>query len=117
MSRRAIGRNYVETFGNRASHAAFAELEPSLNYSEPSGNLGGMGHSITINLSDKTWQDLLRAGRDRNQPPETVAEQLLSDLVADPLMRLPGCIESPITDLSERLDEYLGLELLATHDE
>jgi len=47
MSRRAIGRNYVETFGNRASHAAFAELEPSLNYSEPSGNLGGMGHSIT----------------------------------------------------------------------
>jgi len=75
-----------------------------------------MGHSITINLSDNTWEDLLRAGRDRNQTPEIVAEQLLSDLVADPLLSLAGCVEYAPDDLSERHDEYIGAAIYSEQD-
>jgi hypothetical protein len=40
--------------------------------------------------------------------------------LSDSLLRLAGCGASSVadlTDLTERLDEYLGAELLATHDE
>ena len=67
-----------------------------------------MGHSITLNLPDKAWQDLLRAGRERNETPETVAEKLLSDAISDPLMSLFGCLEYSGSDISERHDEYIG---------
>ena len=75
-----------------------------------------MGHSITLNLPDKAWQDLLPSGRDRNQAPEAVAEQLLADIVADPLLRLSGCFESDITDLAERHDHYIGEGVLDPHE-
>jgi hypothetical protein len=76
-----------------------------------------MSHMVTLNLSDEAYDELLRAARDRDQSPESVASRILDDSLSDPLLRLSGCIESPVTDLSERHDEYLGQELLATHDE
>ncbi len=75
-----------------------------------------MGHSITLNLPEKAWQDLLRAGRDRNQPPEAVAEQLLADAVSDPLMSLFGSLEYHTSDISERHDEYIGAGIRAEQD-
>lgn len=75
-----------------------------------------MGHSITINLSDKAWQDLLRAGQDRNEAPEAVAEKLLSDVISDPLMSLFGSLEYSSADISERHDEYIGAGIHAEQD-
>lgn len=75
-----------------------------------------MGHSITLNLPDKAWQDLLRAGRERNEAPEAVAEKLLCDAVSDPLMSLFGCLEYSRSDISERHDEYLGIGIRAEQD-
>jgi len=76
-----------------------------------------MSHTLTLNLTDEAYNELLRAARERDQSPESVASRLLDSSLSDPLLRLSGCIESPITDLSERHDEYLGRELLDTHDE
>ena len=72
-----------------------------------------MVNTITINLSDKAWADLLRAGRDRHEAPEKVAEQLLSDVVSDPLLSLSGVIESAETDISAHHDQYLGSGIYA----
>ncbi len=72
-----------------------------------------MGHSITLNLTEKVWQDLLRAGRERNQAPEIAAEALLSDVIADPLISLFGSLEYSRSDISERHDEYIGAGIRA----
>ncbi len=66
-----------------------------------------------MNLPDKAWQDLLRAGHERNESPETVAEKLLADVVSDPLMSLFGSLEYSSPDISERHDEYVGLGIRA----
>jgi hypothetical protein len=76
-----------------------------------------MSHTLTLNLSDETYDELLRAARVREQSPESVASRLLGSSLSDPLLRLSGCIDSPVTDVAERHDEYLGRELLNTHDE
>jgi hypothetical protein len=75
-----------------------------------------MGHSITINLSDKAYEDLLRASRDRNEAPEAVAEKLLSDAVSDPLISLFGSLEFSSPDIAERHDEYIGAGIHADQD-
>jgi hypothetical protein len=75
-----------------------------------------MGHSITLNLPDDAWQNLLRASRDRNETPEMAAEKLLSEAVSDPLMSLSGCLEYSRADISERHDEYIGAGILAELD-
>lgn len=75
-----------------------------------------MSHSITLNLPEEAWLDLLRAGRDRNQEPEAVAEQLLCDAVSDPLMSLFGSLEYSSSDLSDRHDEYLASGIHAEQD-
>ncbi len=75
-----------------------------------------MGHSITLNLPEKAWEDILRAGRERNEAPEAVAETLLSDAVSDPLMSLFGCLEHSTSDVAERHDEYIGLGIRAEQD-
>lgn len=72
-----------------------------------------MGHPITLNLPEQAWQDLLRAGRERNEDPAAVAQQLLADAVADPVLRLAGCLSFPPGDLSERHDEYIGAAIYA----
>ena len=71
-----------------------------------------MGHTLTLNLPDNAWQDLLRASHDRNEPPEVVAEKLLSEAVSDPLMSLFGCLEYSSSDIGERHDEYIGQSIL-----
>ena len=76
-----------------------------------------MGHSITLNLPEKAWQDLLRAGVERNEAPEAVAETLLSDAVSDPLMSLFGCLEYSSSDIAERHDDYIGLSIRAEQDQ
>jgi hypothetical protein len=75
-----------------------------------------MGHSITLNLPERAWQDLLRAGRERNEPPEAVAESLLSDAVSDPLMSLFGSLEYTSPDVSEKHDDYIGAGIRAEQD-
>jgi hypothetical protein len=75
-----------------------------------------MGHSITLNLPEKAWQDLVRAGRERNEAPERVAEQLLSEVVSDPLVSLFGSLECSSPDISERHDEYIGAGIQAERE-
>jgi hypothetical protein len=75
-----------------------------------------MGHSITLNLPEEAWENLLRAGRERRQDPEAVAESLLSDAVSDPLMSLFGCVEHKTSDISERHDEYIGIGIRTEQD-
>jgi hypothetical protein len=76
-----------------------------------------MSQTLTLNLSDEAYDELLRAARERDQSPESVASKILDSSLSDPLLRLSGCIDSPITDVAERHDEYLGRELFNTHDE
>jgi hypothetical protein len=75
-----------------------------------------MGHSITLSLPEKAWQDLLRAGRERNEAPEVVAEQLLSEVISDPLISLFGSLEYHTPDVGERHDEYIGAGIHAEQD-
>ena len=72
-----------------------------------------MGHTITLNLPEDAWQGLVRAGRDRSQTPETVATQILSGVVSDPLISLFGCLEFSASGLSERHDDYIGAGIRA----
>jgi hypothetical protein len=75
-----------------------------------------MGHPITLNLPDKTWEDLLRAGYERNEEPEALAQKLLANAVSDPLISLFGCLEYSSSDISERHDEYIGAGIQAESD-
>ncbi len=72
-----------------------------------------VAHSITLNLSDEAWEDLIEASAFRHQSPEKVAEILLSDVVSDRLMRLASCLEFPNGDVGARHDEYIGASILA----
>jgi hypothetical protein len=53
------------------------------------------------------------AARRRRQ----LSQKLVTDSLSDPLLRLFGSVESPLTDIAERHDEYIGLGLLETYDE
>ncbi len=61
-----------------------------------------MADSITLNLSEEAWQDLLRAASARGESPEAAAEALLSDRISGPHLSLAGCIPDEDGDLAER---------------
>jgi len=103
---------------DRVRHARQVErLSLRVFASSGFGTFNDMGHSITLNLPEKAWQDLLRAGVERNEAPEAVAETLLSDAVSDPLMSLFGCLEYSSSDIAERHDDYIGLSIRAEQDQ
>jgi hypothetical protein len=76
-----------------------------------------MSQTLVLNISESSYEELLRVARNRDQSPERFASEMIDASLSDPLLKLAGCGASPVTDLTERLDEYLGAELLATHDE
>lgn len=67
-----------------------------------------MGHSITIDLSDEAYKELVAIADRKSQVPELVASEILNDLLPDPLLKLAGTIDSPVRDVAERHDEYIG---------
>jgi hypothetical protein len=76
-----------------------------------------MSRTLVLNISESSYEELLRVARNRAQSPERFASEMIGASLSDSLLRLAGCGASSVTDLTERLDEYLGAELLATHDE
>jgi hypothetical protein len=67
---------------------------------------------LTLELTDEVYDSLIEAGQIRGEAPVAVATQLLTDMLSDPLMRLAGSLSSPVSDVSERHDEYIGEGLL-----
>ncbi len=99
-----------------------------------------MGHAITLDLPEQAWLDLQRASRDRKQAPETVAQQILTSMVADPLahllgtagsspsdvtgsaitdpvMQLAGCLSMSYSGIGDHHDEYIGESLLTLSED
>ncbi len=76
-----------------------------------------MSQTLVLNISESSYEDLLRVARNREQSPEWFASEMIDSSLSDPLLKLVGCGESQVTDLTRRLDEYLVARILVTHDE
>lgn len=67
-----------------------------------------MGHTLVLDVSDEAYEELLRISGKATQSPEAAASKILNELLPDPLLRLCGTIDSPVTDVAARHDEYIG---------
>ncbi len=71
-----------------------------------------MGHALTIDIPDETFETLQHLAKFANYTPEEWVAQWLASMVLrvnrDPLLKLAGMIESGVTDVAERHDDYLG---------
>ena len=72
-----------------------------------------MSQTLTLQIADDTYAELLRSANDRQQAPETIAAEVLSELFDDPLMRLAGTFTGPAHDVAARHDHYIGASLAA----
>lgn len=75
-----------------------------------------MPQTITISLPDEVYEHLAQWTRQIGQTPEHWIAAWISrsvqETLQDPLIQLAGTIESDVTDVSERHDEYLGQAIL-----
>lgn len=75
-----------------------------------------MGHTLTLDIPDAVYVPLLQQAQQAGKTPEeTVLAWLTSTvqcLTDDPLLQLAGSFASPLTDVSDRHDAYLGQSLL-----
>jgi hypothetical protein len=78
-----------------------------------------MMYTLTIELAEETFEVLKEQAKEKGVEPAQVAAEWLSDAArraeemrADPLIALFGTIESPVTDVAERHDYYLGQAIL-----
>lgn len=76
-----------------------------------------MSRKLTVELSDEAYESLVEAGRGKGESPEALASRLLIASFTDPLLRLAGCIKSPIKDIADEHDEYLGRAIMDRHDD
>ena len=74
-----------------------------------------MSHTLTIAVSDEAYEELVCIGSKKSQAPEKVASEILNDLLPDPLLKLMGTIDSPVPDVAERHDQYIGEGIYADH--
>jgi hypothetical protein len=76
-----------------------------------------MTKTLMLELSDNIYDVLLETSAQVGQTPEQFilewVEHRIKEAASDPLLQLAGTIESDITDVSERHDEYLGAALKA----
>jgi hypothetical protein len=73
-------------------------------------------HQLTLQLPDDVYAPLLDRAQRAGKSPEAVAADFVSTCVSssesDPLIALLGSIDSDLTDVAERHDEYIGAELM-----
>jgi hypothetical protein len=71
-----------------------------------------MPRTLTIEITDDDYQQLQRWAAERSRTPEALAGEWLHGWVqvtaSDPLLQLAGIVDSDITDVGERHDEYIG---------
>lgn len=70
-----------------------------------------------LDIPDEAYEELVHAANEKGQPPETIAAKILADSLADPVMKLAGCLCVPFRDIGERHDEYIGAGLLSPPSE
>jgi hypothetical protein len=75
-----------------------------------------MAHQLVLEVPDEVYQPLLRRAQDTGRPLEAVAADCLAEAVqprgpSERLRRWAGAIDSGISDLAQRHDEYIGLAL------
>jgi hypothetical protein len=75
-----------------------------------------MGHTLTLGIPDAVYVPLLQQAQQAGKTPEeAVLAWLVSTvqrLTDDPLLQLAGSFASPMTDVSDRHDVYLGQSLM-----
>ena len=75
-----------------------------------------MGHTLTLDIPDAVYVPLLQQAQQAGKTPEEAVLAWLTStvqgLIDDPLLRLAGRFASPVTDVSDRHDAYLGHSLL-----
>ena len=75
-----------------------------------------MGHTLTLDIPDAVYVPLLQQAQQAGKTPEeAVLAWLVSTvqrLTDDPLLQLAGSFASPMTDVSDRHDVYLGQSLM-----
>ena len=74
-----------------------------------------MGHTLTLEVSDEAYDELVLIAVRKSQAPELVASEILNGLLPDPLLKLMGTIDSPLSDIAERHDEYIGEGIYSDH--
>ena len=75
-----------------------------------------MNHSLTLEIPQPVYENLVKKGTQTGKTPEEVAVQLLSNSVQEPLAEDPleefiGAFNSNIPDWTEKHDQYLGKAL------
>jgi len=70
-----------------------------------------MSRTLVLQIPEATWIELEYSARASGKPPEIIAAGILTDNLDDPLMKLAGAFSSPLTDVAEKHDEYLGKAL------
>ncbi len=72
-------------------------------------------HSLTLQLPDEIFEPLMRqAQRAGNSPEGFVTDWVASVVLSppdDPLLKLLGTLDSDVSDVAEKHDEYLGQAL------
>ena len=71
-----------------------------------------MAQTLVLELPQDAWDQLVQTAAQKGLEPSSVACEMLTDSLTDPVMKLAGCLSAPISDVSERHDEYLGVGLL-----
>ena len=74
-----------------------------------------MGYTLTLDITDKVYMLLRQQAQQAGKTPEeAVLTWLMSTvqrLTDDPLLQLAGSFASPVTDMCNQHDAYLGQSL------
>ena len=74
-----------------------------------------MGHTLTLDIPNEVYMPLLQQAQQAGKTPEEAVLAWLTStvqrLIDDPLLQLAGRFASPVTDVSDRHDAYIGQSL------
>ncbi len=78
-----------------------------------------MLRTITLQIPEAAFAAIEKQAEDKGKQPAELAGELLTQAIrrvgepsSDPLIALFGTIESPVTDVAERHDYYIGQAVL-----
>jgi hypothetical protein len=67
-----------------------------------------MSHTLVLDIPEEAYEELVCSASEKGQDPETIAAKMLAESLADPVMRLAGCLSMPFSDIGDRHDEYIA---------
>jgi hypothetical protein len=74
-----------------------------------------MDHTMTLNVPERVYQNLIQRAHEAGQKPESLAVQLLATAtqsgVNDPVETFIGAFSSQASDWADQHDAYLGKNL------